>query len=102
MADQPRRILICSCEDTMPLDAEAVRRGCRSSQVTTARQLCRSELDRFREAAASRDPVIVACTQEAPLFAEIAAGGEGRPDIRYVNIRQPPGVPAAPTTASAN
>jgi ferredoxin len=101
MADQPRRILICSCEDTMPLDAEAVRRGCRSSQVTTARQLCRSELDRFREAAASRDPVTVACTQEAPLFAEIAAGEESGADIRYVNIRETAGWSADAANASA-
>ena len=50
MADRPRNILICSCEDTMPLDAQAVRRGCGGTQVTTARQLCRAELDRFRAA----------------------------------------------------
>src|ERR1700675_250942 len=30
MADPPRHLLICSCDDTMPLDAEAVRRGCRA------------------------------------------------------------------------
>src|SRR5258708_5998452 len=101
MADQPRRILICSCEDTMPLDAEAVRRGCRSSQGTTARQLCRRELDRFPEAAARRAAVIVACTQEAPLFAEIAAGEEGGADIRYVNIREAAGWSADAANASA-
>ena len=32
----------------MPLDADAVRRGCRGADVTTARQLCRAELERFR------------------------------------------------------
>jgi ferredoxin len=101
MVDQPRRIFICSCEDTMPLDAEAVRRGCRSSQVTTARQLCRTELDRFREAAASGDPLFVACTQEAPLFSEIAAGQEGGADIRYVNIRETAGWSADAANASA-
>ena len=68
-----RNILICSCEDTMPLDADAVRRGCRGAQVTTARHLCRAEVDRFRAAVAPGEPIIVGCTQEAPLFAEIAA-----------------------------
>ena len=101
MADQPRRILICSCEDTIPLDAEAVRRGCRGSQVTTARQLCRAELERFRAAAAGGDPLIVACTQEAPLFSEIAEGREGGADIRYANIRETAGWSAEAAKASA-
>jgi ferredoxin len=91
MADQPRHILVCSCEDTIPLDAEAVRRGCRSSQVTTGRQLCRTELDRFRAAVGGGDPLIVACTQEAPLFSEIAEAGESGADIRYANIRETAG-----------
>jgi len=51
MADRPPKILICSCEDTMPLDGAAVQRGCRGAQVLTARQLCRAELDKFRAAA---------------------------------------------------
>ena len=90
MADHPREILICSCEDTMPLDAEAVRRGCRGSQVTTARQLCRAELDRFRKAAASGEPITVGCTQEAPLFSELE-DDTGNADILYVNIRETAG-----------
>jgi ferredoxin len=88
MADRPRNILICSCEDTMPLDAEAVRRGCRGTQVSTARQLCRAELDKFRSAAASGAPLTVGCTQEAPLFSEVADDGA---DIRYANIRETAG-----------
>ncbi len=72
----------------MPLDVEAVRRGCRGTQVTTARQLCRAELARFRAAAAA--PLLVGCTQEAPLFSEIAEG-QGSADIRYANIRETAG-----------
>src|SRR6185295_2993361 len=87
MAGVPRNILICSCEDTMPLDAEGVRRGCRGAQVSTARQLCRAELERFRAAAAAGEPLIVGCTQEAPLFAEVADGGE----ITFVNLRETAG-----------
>ena len=51
MAERPPSILICSCEDTMPLDAAAVKRGCRGAEVLTGRQLCRAELDKFRAAA---------------------------------------------------
>jgi len=88
MAEQPRHILICSCEDTMPLDAGAVRRGCKGAQVSTAHDLCRAELDKFRAATASDTPVIVGCTQEAPLFSEVA--GENAA-ISFVNIREQAG-----------
>jgi ferredoxin len=87
MADRPQNIFICSCEDTMPLDADAVRRGCRGANVSTARQLCRAELERFRTAAASGKPLTVGCTQEAPLFSESAQGA----DVKYVNIRETAG-----------
>jgi ferredoxin len=87
MADRPQNIFICSCEDTMPLDADAVRRGCRAANVSTARQLCRAELERFRTAAASGEPLMVGCTQEAPLFSEAAEDA----DVKYVNIRETAG-----------
>jgi ferredoxin len=89
MADRKREILICSCEDTMPLDAAAVKNGCRGAKVTTARQLCRAELGTFRAAAGA--PLIVGCTQESPLFSEVAEEASGAPDITYVNIRETAG-----------
>lgn len=89
MAERPRHVLICSCEDTMPLDAGALRRACRGSEVTTAHQLCRSEFERFRAAATSGVPLVVGCTQETPLFAEVAWESGG--DIRYANIRETAG-----------
>lgn len=87
MAERPRNILICSCEDSMPLDAGAVRRVCRDSVVVEGRQLCRAELERFRKAAGGAEPLVVACTQEAPLFTEIAPDS----DITFVNIRETAG-----------
>src|SRR5437588_9691670 len=88
-----RKILICSCEDTMPLDAQAVRRGCRGTEVSTAHQLCRAELDIFRQAAMAGAPLTVGCTQEVPLFSELATGmaeASGAP-IHYANIRETAG-----------
>src|SRR5215510_1528524 len=82
MADGPRHVLICSCEDTMPLDLGALKRACRGSEVAGARQ-------RFRAAAASGTPLTVGCTQETPLFAEVA--WESGADIRYANIRETAG-----------
>jgi ferredoxin len=87
MAEGPRNILICSCDDTMPLDGEKVRRACRDSVVIEGRQFCRAELDRVRKAAAGGEPILVACTQEAPLFSEVAK--EGDPSApTFVNIRE--------------
>ncbi|SEF10659.1 4Fe-4S dicluster domain-containing protein [Rhizobiales bacterium GAS191] len=75
----------------MPLDAEAVRRGCRGSKVTTARQLCRAELDRFRGIAGEGVPLTVGCTQEAPLFSEAAAETGRTGPVTYANIRETAG-----------
>ena len=89
MAEKPK-ILICSCEDTMPLDADAVRRGC-GAQVTTANHLCRTQIERFQSAIAGGDPLIVGCTQEAPLFAEVAAESEQPSALTFVNVRETAG-----------
>jgi ferredoxin len=86
MADRPK-ILICSCEDTMPLDNSAVRRGCRGAEVLTGRQLCRAEREKFRAAAASGERLIVGCTQETPLFSEVA----GDAAVTYANVRETAG-----------
>jgi ferredoxin len=88
MAERPRTILICSCEDTMPLAGDAVRRACRGAEVVEGRQFCRAELSRFQQAAASGAPITIACTQEAPLFSEVA--GENAA-LSFVNIRETAG-----------
>ncbi|MEA3072524.1 MAG: hypothetical protein QOD29_3970 [Alphaproteobacteria bacterium] len=91
MTSSPGHVVICSCEDTMPLDVGAVRRGCRGKEVTTARQLCRSELDRFRTLARDAAALTVGCTQEAPFFSDVAAeNGRTRP-ISYANLREAAG-----------
>jgi ferredoxin len=87
MAERPPSILICSCEDTMPLDGAAVKRGCRGAEVLAAHQLCRAELEKFRSAVAGGEPLIVGCTQETPVFSEVA----GDADVTYANIRETAG-----------
>ncbi len=87
MADQPRKILICSCDDTMPLDGAVVGRACRGAEVLQGRQFCRAELDRVRKAVADGAPVTIACTQEAPLFSEVV----GDTPLVFVNIRETAG-----------
>jgi ferredoxin len=87
MADSTRHVLICSCDDTMPLDRDAVRRSCRG-ELTTATQLCRAELDRFHAIAAAGTPLTVACTQQASLFSEVAAENGRASPILFANIRE--------------
>jgi ferredoxin len=99
MADNLRNVLICSCEDTMPLDADAIKRGCRGANVLTGRQLCRAELDKFRAATAAGGPLTVGCTQEAPLFSELAEASDA--NIKYVNIRETAGWSADAATSGA-
>jgi ferredoxin len=71
----------------MPLDEAALARGC-GGTLQRADQLCRRELDRFKEAAASGAPVTVGCTQEAPAFAEAASEIGAADRIAYANIRE--------------
>jgi ferredoxin len=91
MAERPRNILICSCDDTMPLDGEAVARVCRGADVVEGRQLCRAELERFRKLAAGGAPLTVACTQELPLFEQVAGELKGAGPLSFVNIRETAG-----------
>src|SRR5260370_1476619 len=96
-------LLICRCEKTMPLDEEAIGRGC-PARITQANQLCGLELERFKQALADGAPVTVACTQEAPLFKEVAENFP-QSQLTFVNIRENGGwsndaAPAGPKPAA--
>lgn len=86
MTEQKRQIVVCSCEDTMPLHIDTVGHAC-GGKVTSGRQLCRAELGRFRKLVSGGDPITVACTQESPLFTEVAEEA-GDPELAFVNIRE--------------
>jgi ferredoxin len=86
MSASASHLLICSCEKTMPLDQAAIGRGC-AARIILANQLCGLDLDRFRQALADGAPITVACTQEAPLFREIAEDFP-QAQLTFVNIRE--------------
>src|SRR4030088_2941055 len=86
MSAASSHLLICSCEKTMPLDGQAIARGC-TARITQANQLCGLELERYKEALADGAPVTVACTQEAPLFKEVAENSP-QAQLTFVNIRE--------------
>jgi ferredoxin len=75
----------------MSPDAGAIRNGCSGHRVTTARHLCRAEIDRFRTLATADTPLTVGCTQEAALFDEVAAETGRQHPIAYANIRETAG-----------
>ncbi len=75
----------------MPLDGRAIARGCAGGAPRLAEQLCQSQLDRFLAALAEDVPVTVACTAQAPLFAEVAEDAGFAQPLDFVNIRETAG-----------
>jgi len=90
-----RRVLVCNCEKTMPLDAEGLAKACGASASAgpdgIATQLCRAELKRFQDALKAGQPLTVACTQESPLFEEQREELGSTTPVSYVNIRETAG-----------
>ena len=88
MALQDKTIKLCNCNRTMPLDAKALAAALKSKvPVTIHSELCRKEVGAFHDAL--RDPeVLVACTQEAPLFAELAQAAGAKGELSFLNIRE--------------
>ncbi len=84
-----RKVLLCNCEGTMTLDGKALARACGAKGAPDiASQLCRAQIDNFRDAVKGGGKLLVACTQESPLFAETAAGIEDGAMVGYLNIRE--------------
>ncbi|HEX5783785.1 MAG TPA: 4Fe-4S ferredoxin, partial [Burkholderiaceae bacterium] len=87
--------LICSCNQTLPLDPQALSRVL-DEPLTVHHALCRRDAPAFQKAACRPDALVVACTQEQRLFTELAEQTEGavpldvRP-IRFVNLRETAG-----------
>lgn len=94
-----RIALVCTCEDTMRLDEKAIARGC-GAEVRTGEQLCMAQLDRFLAALATGRPLTVACTAQAPLFAQEAEAAQV-PVPTFVNIREHAGWSAEGRNAGA-
>ena len=88
MALEDKTLKLCNCNRTMPFDAKALAAALKSrTPVTIHTELCRKEVGAFNDAL--RDPeVLVACTQEAPLFAELAQAAGAKGALGFLNIRE--------------
>ncbi len=87
-----KRVLVCDCEASMPLDAGKLTKACQAAggegEFELNTQLCRAQLGNFQQAILGQAPVLVACTQEAPLFTELAAEDNPEVALGFVNIRE--------------
>src|SRR5574343_7834 len=80
--------LICNCNQTLPLQTRSLGQAL-GETLTEHSTLCRREAGAFQRAVQGTEPVLVACTQEQRLFAELAEQTEGAvAPIRFVNIRE--------------
>jgi ferredoxin len=72
----------------MPLQPQALGAALNES-LTLHSALCRREAGAFQKAVQSGDDVVVACTQEKRLFAEVGAQTPGATSVvKFVNIRE--------------
>src|SRR5574340_1329116 len=88
MTLEGKTLRLCSCNGTIPLDAKrlAAVLGL-DAPLRVHRALCRTDAAAYRAALGDPD-VIVACTQEARLFGELAEEAGGHPGLRFVNVRE--------------
>ena len=85
-----RVFVACSCEGTMPLDGQALTKGC-PGRVELAQSFCRSDAARAAQLISAGDPLIIGCTQEAPLFQLMAEDTGSADHLTFVNIREQAG-----------
>lgn len=72
----------------MPLQPQALGAALNET-LTLHSALCRREAGSFQKAVQSGDDVVVACTQEKRLFAEVGAQTQGATSVvKFVNIRE--------------
>ena len=88
MSLEGKTLKLCNCNGTIPLDAKALAAALKQgAPLTVHGELCRKQVGAFQ--ASLDDPeVVVACTQEASLFAELAQGAQSKAELRFVNVRE--------------
>ncbi len=92
MTQERRKLLLCNCNRTMPLDGKAVAGALELDEAPHIHsELCRRHIAAFEAAVKSGDDLVVACTQEAPLFTELRGDLKGAGGISFVNIRETAG-----------
>src|SRR3546814_11436785 len=85
-----KRVLVCNCDSTMPLQESALTRACQAvgaeGKAELNTQLCRAQPGNFQRAILGAQPVIVACPQQAPLFQDLPADDNPPATLEFVTI----------------
>jgi len=90
MADG-KTLKVCSCNRTVAIDVAALGAALKTgAPLSLHHQLCRKDAGAFQAALGQGDEVVVGCTQEAPLFGELAAESNtaSATRVRFVNLRE--------------
>src|SRR4051812_26630830 len=89
MSLEGKTLKVCSCNRTVAVDAAALAKGLKSgAPLVVHEQLCRKDAAAFQAALGAGEDVIVACTQEAALFGELAEQAGARTNLKFVNVRE--------------
>ncbi len=92
MPPSTKTLKLCNCNKSLPLDPERLAQALSLDRpVTVHRALCRQESDDFSAALKAGADVLVGCTQEAPLFRELARQADYGGNLSFVNIREQAG-----------
>ena len=90
-----KEVLVCNCQSTMPLDQRKLGQALEAlgaeGTLDIQSGLCRTQIGNFQNAALGDAPVCVACTQEAPFFAEVAEEDNPEAAVGFTNIREAAG-----------
>ncbi|MEM8950508.1 MAG: 4Fe-4S binding protein, partial [Pseudomonadota bacterium] len=71
------------------LDGEGLAKALdRDEPIEVYTQLCRAQIERFKKIVGDDGPILVGCTQEAPLFEETRAEVASDTEVAYVNLRE--------------
>lgn len=92
MPIQNKTLKLCNCNGTIALDGAALSKALKLEvPVQVGGALCRQEINRFSAALKGGSDVVVACTQEATLFQELAETSRFSGRLQFVNIREQAG-----------
>lgn len=88
MAIADKTLKLCNCNRTISLDAKALAAALKlKAPLTIHSELCRKDVAAF-SAALNEPETLIACTQEAPLFAELAQAADAKGQLGFLNVRE--------------
>ena len=97
-----RKVLVCNCEKTMQIDGKKLARALGEKEpLHVHSHLCRAEAPNYLDALKGDESLLVCCTQEAPLFRELASEKGKADQVRFTNIRERAGWSQEGATAVA-